>query len=191
VTPSRSVTTSMPHLILLDRFDMAVAHAPGGASRPVADAPVAYSGFNCDVIVFSEDARDHCILHAMVGHVRGRLLQSSSRSGIPVPGLPQRSENCPPAIRVQRSDGIVRRPGIGNEPRHNKPVIVQNRDVIAKILAGDSDLPSSPRQPQKPEGKRGYRHVVAEGVTCLSGWALRVASVPISVYARPQQGVVS
>jgi hypothetical protein len=41
------------------------------------------------------------------------------------------------------------------ERRRNKPVIVQNREVIAKILSGDIDLSGSPRQPQKPKGKAG------------------------------------
>jgi hypothetical protein len=141
---------------LLDRFDIAVAHAPGRISRAVPDVPIAYPEFNCDVIFFRKTPATTDFFtrwHEMYAadsfnhpHDQGTFRYLAYHSDLKIAVLP---------FEYNDRVGLFGDQASATERRRNKPVIVQNREVIAKILAGDSDWLGSPRQPQKPKRKAG------------------------------------
>ncbi len=122
---------------LLDKFDMAAAHAPCRVLKPLADVPDAYPEFNCDVIFFRKNREVTDFLkkwkdiyeHNTIDHPhdQGSFRYLAYHSNLRIAVLP---------FEYNDRVNLFGRQASMQERKNSKSVIIQNRDVIRKILEG-------------------------------------------------------
>ncbi len=148
---------------LLERFDIAAAHAPTRICAPVPEVPDAWPEFNCDVIFFRRNERtwrfldkwsrcyqDNAIDHP---HDQGSFRYLTFHSDVRIAVLPFEYNDRMGMFGTQVREG---------ERRRITPVIVQNREVIREIVAGRADLTAllSSARSMGRRRRRGVRHLV-------------------------------
>ena len=124
---------------LLDRFDIAAAHAPNRVCAPVPGVPKAYPEFNCDVILFRRNWRTKRLFKRWKSmyakdrfghpHDQGIFRYLTYKSRVAVATLPFEYNDRMGLFGQQASDA---------ERRMRKSIIVQNRDKIAELIAQQS-----------------------------------------------------
>lgn len=126
---------------LLERFDFAAAHAPGRVTGGAIDVPFAWPEFNCDVIFFRKNAKTQQFLEEWQRlyatneidhpHDQGAFRYLTYHRDVRVATLPFEFNDRVGLFGSQEAADV--RP-------NNRTVILQNRFVIAEILAGNSTI---------------------------------------------------
>jgi len=117
---------------LLDRFDIAAAHAPTRICVPIPDVPSAYPEFNCDVILFRRNRgtkrlfkqwkRDYAADRFGHPHDQGVFRYLAYHSKLHIATLP---------FEYNDRMGMFGQQAPDDERKLQKSVILQNRDKIA------------------------------------------------------------
>ena len=122
---------------LLDKFDMAAAHAPCRVLKPLGDIPDAYPEFNCDVIFFRKNREVTDLLKKWIDiyehntidhpHDQGSFRYLTYHSNLRIAVLP---------FEYNDRINLFGRQASRQARKNSKSVIIQNREIIQKILEG-------------------------------------------------------
>jgi Nucleotide-diphospho-sugar transferase len=126
---------------LLDRFEITAAHAPTRIRKNVPDVPDAFPELNCDVIFFRKNEqtielfkkwremyRDNVFDHP---HDQGTFRYLTYHSNIQLSVLP---------FEYNNRMGLYGKQSHNEEASFSQNVIIQNREIIAEMLAKNLDF---------------------------------------------------
>lgn len=129
---------------LLDRFDIAAAHAPSRIRKNVPDIPDAFPELNCDVIFFRKNHKtielfkqwrqmykDNVFDHP---HDQGLFRYLIYKSDVQLSVLP---------FEYNNRMGLYGKQSPDKELPFNKNVIIQNREIIAEMRNKDRNIHTS------------------------------------------------
>jgi len=122
---------------LLEKFDFALAHAPGRVTGGNFDLPFAWPEFNCDVIFYRKNNITQNLLkewqHMYITnqidhpHDQGSFRYLTYHRDVKVATLP---------FEYNNRAGLYGSQGAQNERKNNKTIILQNRALVTEILSG-------------------------------------------------------
>jgi len=126
---------------LLEKFDFALAHAPGRVTGGNIDIPHAWPEFNCDVIFYRKNNKTQSLLKEWKEmyisnqidhpHDQGSFRYLTYHRDVKVATLP---------FEYNNRAGLYGSQGALYERENNKTVILQNRALVTEILTGETTI---------------------------------------------------